>query len=104
MVSDDCIYLTCENYQIWLDYGVQGELRNFYLYKNGLLKFTSNFCFMKQCLCVSNTINNPIMWKCEKNNNNSEYSIIIDNYVYCIDKNNLKQVELFKELVEHIFG
>ena len=101
MVSKDCIYLTGNQYQIWLDFGENGELRDFYLYENGLLKFKSSFCFMRQNLCVRNTMDDLTIWNCEKGDD--KFSIRINNDLYYIDQNNDKLVILFDELIDHIF-
>ncbi len=101
MLNDDCIYLTCKNYQIILDCGKFNETRTRYihLYKDGLLKFTLELDFVCDCMFIRHDVNDirkSVMWKCKKNNDD-EYSIIINGYIYYVDKNNLKQVELFKE-------
>ena len=98
MASEDCIYLKSDNSQIWLDYGTRGQLRDFYIYENNELILKSHFTFYKGHLCVSGK--DLISWPYEKND---EYSIKINDKVFCIDKDDTKQLELFNELLEHIF-
>lgn len=98
MVSKDCIYLKSDDSQIWLDYGTRGQLRDFYLYENNELILQSHFTFFKGHLCVSGK--GLISWPYEKND---EYSIKINGKVFGINKDDTKQLELFDELLEHIF-
>jgi hypothetical protein len=76
----------------------------FFFYKNNEIIFNSYyFTFYKGFLLISDdiTIENPISWKYDKND---KYSIIINNDIYYIDKNNATQVYLFDELIGYIFN
>jgi hypothetical protein len=102
-MSENCIYLINNNSQIWIDYGIDGDCNDFYFYKNNKIIYSSYyFTFYKGFLLISDdiTIENPISWKYDKND---RYSIIINNDIYYIDKNNATQVYLFDELNGHIF-
>jgi hypothetical protein len=114
MVSEGCIYLKSDDTQIWLDYGTDWQRRDFYIYeKNELTFFDSYFGVSIENRTIGVFNNNgwainkgwvykegAMAWPYEKND---EYSIKINGKVFCINKDDTKQLELFNELLEDIF-
>jgi hypothetical protein len=99
-VSENCIYLTHEDSQIWIDYGGDGGYRDLYFYKNNKLIFVAFFTFSNGLLLLRNKYNlfeNQFCWDYEKMN---EFSIKINNSIYYIDKNNESQNKLFNEFLK----
>lgn len=104
MVSEDCIYLRHnDDDQIWIDYGSNGELRDFYYYYKNMLIFKSQFSFYNGSIFLRTQNDKKFTWKYKKNNDDDKNSIIINNNIYYVNKNNKNQVNLFNEFLEYIF-